>query len=156
MDSGRVGSAVQSDDAGLQFLSEEVVTTMKKQPGSGKINRVKRTGNRRIRVSRPKRNPALLPSGGDLAAERSIRARLKQAETADEEGARVLCPKCGSVMVFERFIDYQQTGEPTFRGWRCLSCGLILDPVILIHRAQQSKEQKSALPEELFAGLGED
>jgi hypothetical protein len=56
-------------------------------------------------------------------------------------------------MVPERFIDYQQTGEATFNGWRCLSCGLILDPLILSHRVKR-REEAPGLPEELFESVG--
>ncbi|HET6370839.1 MAG TPA: hypothetical protein VFG95_06555 [Nitrospiria bacterium] len=64
------------------------------------------------------------------------------------------CPKCGSLMVLERFIDYEQTGEPTFNGFRCLSCGLILDPVILINRAQQRRNERPVTPGKLLAKVG--
>jgi hypothetical protein len=47
------------------------------------------------------------------------------------------CPKCENLMVAERFTDYQQSGEINFIGWRCLSCGLILDPMILLNRNQR-------------------
>jgi hypothetical protein len=37
-------------------------------------------------------------------------------------------------MVEERFQDLQETGEINFFGYRCLSCGEILDPIIEEHR----------------------
>jgi hypothetical protein len=40
------------------------------------------------------------------------------------------CHRCGSVMVYERF--YGPGGN--FLGWRCVSCGEILDEVILENR----------------------
>lgn len=40
------------------------------------------------------------------------------------------CHRCGSVMVYERF--YGPDGN--FSGWRCISCGEILDEVILENR----------------------
>jgi hypothetical protein len=43
-------------------------------------------------------------------------------------------------MVNERFTDYDQSGQFSFIGWRCLSCGLILDPKILLNRAQNKPE----------------
>ena len=47
------------------------------------------------------------------------------------------CPRCNSVMVEERFQDlYDDTGKIHFFGYRCLSCGEILDPIILTHRKQ--------------------
>ena len=44
------------------------------------------------------------------------------------------CPRCHSIMVEERFQDLQETGEIHFFGYRCLSCGEILDPLIAEHR----------------------
>jgi predicted RNA-binding Zn-ribbon protein involved in translation (DUF1610 family) len=79
---------------------------------------------------------------------------LELARREGEPESRVKCPKCGSLMVPERFIDYMQTGEPTFYGLRCLSCGLILDPVILIHRAQQKRDEKPISLDELLAEIG--
>jgi hypothetical protein len=40
------------------------------------------------------------------------------------------CHRCGSIMVYERFYG---SGE-NFSGWRCISCGEILDEVILENR----------------------
>lgn len=65
------------------------------------------------------------------------------------------CPKCSNLMLSERFIDYQQSKEPTFHGFRCLSCGLILDTVILLHRTQQQQENAPDRPREIFAGINE-
>ena len=64
------------------------------------------------------------------------------------------CPKCKSLMVSERFCDYEQSGELCFSGWRCLSCGLILDPIILRHRARKKQEAKTDLLKEVLAGVG--
>lgn len=47
------------------------------------------------------------------------------------------CPRCHSVMVEERFQDFKDdTGVIHFFGYRCLSCGEILDPVIEENRNQ--------------------
>jgi hypothetical protein len=40
------------------------------------------------------------------------------------------CHRCGSVMVYERFYS----PEEQFLGWRCISCGEIVDQVILENR----------------------
>ncbi len=40
------------------------------------------------------------------------------------------CIKCGGKMFYEKF--YSQ--EDTFFGWRCISCGEIIDRVILENR----------------------
>jgi len=47
------------------------------------------------------------------------------------------CPKCGGVMNFEEFL-YGGGGEIpwSFEGWRCLYCGEIIDPLILLNRQE--------------------
>jgi len=45
------------------------------------------------------------------------------------------CLRCHGLMVEERFEDLR--GDPhliSFRGWRCVCCGNIVDPVIIRHR----------------------
>jgi len=45
------------------------------------------------------------------------------------------CPRCDGYMVSERFQDlHNNTGELHFFGSRCVICGEILDPTILINR----------------------
>lgn len=45
------------------------------------------------------------------------------------------CPRCKGVMVKEVFEDlFDDTGSLCFNGWRCLTCGEILDPVIVNNR----------------------
>ena len=45
------------------------------------------------------------------------------------------CPRCKGVMAQEVFEDIlDDTGNLSFPGWRCLTCGEILDPVIANHR----------------------
>jgi hypothetical protein len=46
------------------------------------------------------------------------------------------CTKCQGKMYAEKF--YFQTG--TFQGWRCIACGDIIDPVILLHRVSGDKQ----------------
>lgn len=46
------------------------------------------------------------------------------------------CPRCHSLMVVETFVDYQAgAGPPCFLGSRCLICGAIYDPLILLHQS---------------------
>jgi hypothetical protein len=46
------------------------------------------------------------------------------------------CLRCHSLMVIETFVDYESgLGLPCFLGWRCLICGAIYDPVILLHQS---------------------
>jgi DNA-directed RNA polymerase subunit RPC12/RpoP len=45
------------------------------------------------------------------------------------------CPRCGGLMVVERFEDLCDLGQLYFYGSRCVICGEILDPMILRNRA---------------------
>ncbi len=46
------------------------------------------------------------------------------------------CPRCRNVMVEQIFEDLQDdTGCLYFKGWRCVTCGEVLDPLILSNRA---------------------
>ena len=63
------------------------------------------------------------------------------------------CPKCENLMVPERFADYQQSGEFNFIGWRCISCGLILDPLILLNRTQNKPEGVTKPVKKALAGV---
>ena len=45
------------------------------------------------------------------------------------------CPRCNGLMVRDAFEDLlDDTGSLCFLGWRCISCGEILDPVIVTNR----------------------
>lgn len=45
------------------------------------------------------------------------------------------CRRCGGFLVADRFYDWlSDSGRLEFEGARCVSCGDILDPVILAHR----------------------
>jgi hypothetical protein len=47
------------------------------------------------------------------------------------------CRRCRGLMVFDRFLDvHGDSGHLWFRGWRCVACGDIVDPLILINRAR--------------------
>lgn len=43
------------------------------------------------------------------------------------------CNKCGGFMVYERFPSRE---IDDFSGWRCVSCGEIVDEVILKNRTR--------------------
>ncbi len=50
------------------------------------------------------------------------------------------CPRCQGLMMREQFEDLRDdTGQMKFHGWHCLSCGEILDQVIVTNRRQQPK-----------------
>jgi hypothetical protein len=45
------------------------------------------------------------------------------------------CPRCRGLMVHDVFEDLlDDTGVISFKGWRCVCCGEILDPVIVTNR----------------------
>jgi hypothetical protein len=61
-----------------------------------------------------------------------------------KEVTRMDCPRCHGVMALERFCDlYDETGQLCFMGWRCLTCGEVIDPVIVRNR----QRRQSPLPE---------
>ena len=46
------------------------------------------------------------------------------------------CPRCRNLMVEQTFEDLRDdTGSLCFKGWRCITCGEVLDPLILSNRA---------------------
>lgn len=48
------------------------------------------------------------------------------------------CVRCRSLMVQDHFYDLlDDTGRLSFRGWRCVGCGNVLDPLILKNRRMQ-------------------
>jgi hypothetical protein len=48
------------------------------------------------------------------------------------------CHRCHGAMALERFCDlYDETGQLCFMGWRCLSCGEVIDPVIVRNRGKR-------------------
>lgn len=50
------------------------------------------------------------------------------------------CKRCKGVMAQEIFEDLlDDTGSLSFKGWRCLSCGEILDPVIANNRGSHTE-----------------
>ncbi len=45
------------------------------------------------------------------------------------------CPRCNGLMLMEQFIESHYLDLPDeFEGWRCVLCGIILDPVIVENR----------------------
>jgi hypothetical protein len=44
------------------------------------------------------------------------------------------CQRCHGFMISDHFMDtLNVSGEMNFKGWRCLNCGDIVDPVIVRH-----------------------
>lgn len=64
------------------------------------------------------------------------------------------CVRCGGLMVLEYYIDLQDdTGQIGLTAWRCMSCGAVIDPVILQNRESPApnllygtKQRKYAQP----------
>lgn len=54
----------------------------------------------------------------------------------------IMCQRCGGRMAFQKYYG----GENVFFAWHCLTCGEILDPVILLHRLSQKAD--IAIPED--------
>jgi hypothetical protein len=61
------------------------------------------------------------------------------------------CPKCDGVMNFEEFM-YGGGGETpwSYEGWRCVYCGEIIDPLILLNR----ETSKAPEEEKVTSGAG--
>ena len=52
----------------------------------------------------------------------------------------MMCLRCDGLMVHEKFedLDGLWSGDHEFTGWRCLNCGVIVDPVIAAHKCSTS------------------
>jgi DNA-directed RNA polymerase subunit RPC12/RpoP len=51
------------------------------------------------------------------------------------------CVRCGGLMVSEKLDDFEGLGsrDDEYAGWRCINCGVIVDPVIAAHRRLTSQ-----------------
>ena len=48
------------------------------------------------------------------------------------------CARCDGLMVADNLIDMRESSIPMWmKGWRCVSCGNIVDPIIQRHRMIQ-------------------
>ena len=48
------------------------------------------------------------------------------------------CKRCHGLMVMDHFLDIQESfGAPWIKGWRCVTCGEISDPIIERNRQLQ-------------------
>jgi hypothetical protein len=63
------------------------------------------------------------------------------------------CTRCDGLMVTDSLVDLLESSIPMWmKGWRCVSCGNIVDPLIQKHRmiqqsgALQLIEKKTAVP----------
>ena len=66
------------------------------------------------------------------------------------------CTRCKGLMVADDLIDLQESYVPMWmRGWRCVACGNIVDPLINRHRMIQRSGALSLLkPDIQMASLG--
>ena len=55
------------------------------------------------------------------------------------------CTRCRGLMVRDQFYDFlDDTGRLSFRGWRCVCCGNVWDPLILKNRRLQRSQLSRA------------
>jgi hypothetical protein len=80
----------------------------------------------------------------------------QSSEAADRSWARIYnrdrCPRCSGLMVAERYQDLSD-----YRAQRCVQCGEIIDPVILLNRGDLQRPMTTqsagkALPNDCMAG----
>lgn len=48
------------------------------------------------------------------------------------------CMRCGGTMNFEEFLNSDNRSYWSYKGWHCLYCGDIIDPLILQHRMRMN------------------
>lgn len=53
------------------------------------------------------------------------------------------CQRCQGLMVEDHLLDMEEAcGRPWIRGWRCVSCGDVVDPLIWRRRLLQRLADK--------------
>lgn len=63
------------------------------------------------------------------------------------------CTRCEGLMVVDDLIDIRESGIPMWmHGWRCVSCGNIVDPLILRHRMVQGAGDLRLMEQDLGPG----
>ncbi len=66
------------------------------------------------------------------------------------------CGRCRGLMVADRFTDLlDETGQITFGGWRCVSCGEIVDPVIVTNRMRTHEPSSKPRHARLLTWVGQ-
>lgn len=69
------------------------------------------------------------------------------------------CTRCDGLMVTDNLVDMEESSIPMWmKGWRCVSCGNIVDPLIFRHRMIQQAGAsrllgKEAVPPQLRQAL---
>ena len=60
------------------------------------------------------------------------------------------CTRCRGLMVEDHFIDLHGTGGLMWmRGWRCMNCGHVVDPLIEANRRLEAATLRAMAHEEL-------
>ena len=62
-------------------------------------------------------------------------------DPSNDKSNAINCQRCSGRMAFQKFYGE----DNVFWGWHCITCGEILDPVILLHRLSQ--DASIAIPE---------
>ena len=66
--------------------------------------------------------------------------------TREKEEGPMRCTKCEGLMVVDDLIDMRESYHPMWmRGWRCVACGNVVDPLILRNRMIQEAGTLSLL-----------
>lgn len=47
---------------------------------------------------------------------------------------KMKCTKCDGLMIYEKFLDMGESSHYFFYGWRCITCGTIVDSTIMENR----------------------
>jgi hypothetical protein len=78
----------------------------------------------------------------DVHVEDLKQARAKgwtQLDGTDE------CPRCRGLLVTDSYLDLEDdTGRIDFLARRCVQCGEVIDPVILLNRRRQPSERPAS------------
>ncbi len=53
------------------------------------------------------------------------------------------CSKCDGLMMYEKFMDMEESSSFYFYGWRCISCGNIVDSTILANRVYKDPQKET-------------
>jgi hypothetical protein len=65
----------------------------------------------------------------------------------------IRCDRCEGTMSFESFNNTSREGEEwSYKGWRCLFCGEIVDPLILFNRYRLGEEKVAKRRKGSFRG----
>ncbi|TAK07431.1 MAG: hypothetical protein EPO39_06585 [Candidatus Manganitrophaceae bacterium] len=64
------------------------------------------------------------------------------------------CGRCSGMMVRDRALD--EIGRASHFIWRCVACGDVIDPVILINRTNWPRSQKKLYLRRVVLRLSQD